>query len=715
LINMHMHWLTRLATRLVPVGIGILGLAGPAAAQLADTAWPMFQHDLKHTGRSTQLGPLYPLGAPAAGDVKTLTVGDKIKSQPVLGADGTIYVGSGWSFCAVTRDGGTGEMSVKWCTRQRADNSMSVSAAVDINGYTYFADRDNTMTAFDPLTGAIVCRYNHGFEGDIKTSPAIGPDGTIYFAPLQNLYGPGPLTATPPAPNCNYDDEKWHYVVGKYLGTSAPAVVQEGGDTIIYIGDTAGYVHKFKDGGTAATRLWKVPIGAKISASPVIGADGKILIGSSSGFYALNPGDGSTAWSFPTFGIADQTAALSPGGTTVYVGSKYSSKKSFYALDTATGALRWQFGPVTSNADVGAFPIVGADGVVYVALGLKVYAFSPTGVLLWSYQLDGYPINHPTIGGDATPTSSGTAILYVTSGGTGKLYAFTGARNASASNQKPIADAGGDQTVAPGQVVNFDAGNSPSRSHDPDGDPITYLWDFGDGTTATGQTASHTFWTAGDHVVTLVVNDGLVNSDPDTMTVHVTSSGGPTSITDDFNRGPSCTAATPCTVLGNNWQEGQGDLVIIADELRNAAIKTNHIAIRPDLTGTNLRAAADFASVNNNWGPRFGVVVRYQDANNYYLFYRQVGGTNALRISKIVNGAETILKSLAVTNVATNTFFRIQGDVVGQTLTLSLNGVAKISVADSTFSGGTVGILIGAGSSAVYQHRADNFSADVLP
>ena len=36
--------------------ICILLLVLPASAQLADTPWPMFQHDLQHTGRSPYLG-----------------------------------------------------------------------------------------------------------------------------------------------------------------------------------------------------------------------------------------------------------------------------------------------------------------------------------------------------------------------------------------------------------------------------------------------------------------------------------------------------------------------------------------------------------------------------------------------------------------------------------------------------------------------------------
>ena len=71
--------------------------------------------------------------------------------------------------------------------------------------------------------------------------------------------------------------------------------------------------------------------------------------------------------------------------------------------------------------------------------------------------------------------------------------------------------------ISIGQAVSFDA----SASSDPDGSIARYEWDFGDGTTASGVTVSHTYIRAGNYVVTLTVTDnqGAANSVSRTVTV----------------------------------------------------------------------------------------------------------------------------------------------------------------------------------------------------
>lgn len=69
-------------------------------------------------------------------------------------------------------------------------------------------------------------------------------------------------------------------------------------------------------------------------------------------------------------------------------------------------------------------------------------------------------------------------------------------------NHPPVAVVGGPYTSDSGSV-RFDG----SQSSDPDGDAITFAWDFGDGATGSGGTPSHTYAEDGDYNVSLVVKD----------------------------------------------------------------------------------------------------------------------------------------------------------------------------------------------------------------
>ncbi len=90
--------------------------------------------------------------------------------------------------------------------------------------------------------------------------------------------------------------------------------------------------------------------------------------------------------------------------------------------------------------------------------------------------------------------------------------------NGEEGNNVPVAEAGNNRSVRAGINLTF----SGVGSSDPDSDPLTYAWQFGDGATASGCTVNHTYNATGTYTVTLTVNDGT-DSDSDTCTVEVLS------------------------------------------------------------------------------------------------------------------------------------------------------------------------------------------------
>jgi polysaccharide biosynthesis protein PslG len=105
----------------------------------------------------------------------------------------------------------------------------------------------------------------------------------------------------------------------------------------------------------------------------------------------------------------------------------------------------------------------------------------------------------------------------------------------------PVASGAAPASGQRGALITFDAGGSS----DPDGDALSYQWDFRDGSTASGATAQHAFATAGHYDVLLTVSDSTGNATttvPIDITVPDSDGDG---VNDDSDMCPSQKAATP--------------------------------------------------------------------------------------------------------------------------------------------------------------------------
>jgi glucose/arabinose dehydrogenase len=95
----------------------------------------------------------------------------------------------------------------------------------------------------------------------------------------------------------------------------------------------------------------------------------------------------------------------------------------------------------------------------------------------------------------------------------------------STGNQQPKANASVDNAkgVDP-HTANF----SSAGSNDPDGDPLTYLWEFGDGTTSTEPNPTKTYTVKGTYTVELTVSDGTNTGEAVPLVIQV---GNPPQLT----------------------------------------------------------------------------------------------------------------------------------------------------------------------------------------
>lgn len=136
------------------------------------------------------------------------------------------------------------------------------------------------------------------------------------------------------------------------------------------------------------------------------------------------------------------------------------------------------------------------------------------------------------------PGWSESSTLALIISGTGKRVADSGDNvyyrapyfyaeyTSTAANQPPVAAF--NYTCA-GLGCSFDA----SGSSDPDGGIVNYAWDLGDGNSASGITASHSYAAAGSYNVVLSVTDDSGATDDATTAVSVSAPGGGTAAGND--------------------------------------------------------------------------------------------------------------------------------------------------------------------------------------
>ena len=182
---------------------------------------------------------------------------------------------------------------------------------------------------------------------------------------------------------------------------------------------------------------WRFPTKGQVLSSPAI-ADGTLYIGSSDHFlYALDASNGTLRWKFKTGGRITSSPAVSAG--LVYFGSFDSN---FYAVDAATGHLKWKFTTAGERRFAathlhGAEPAaetmpdpfdfylsspVVANGAVYFGSGdTNIYALDgATGALKWKFKTGDVVHSSPAISDGTLFAGSWDSYFYALDSTTGK-------------------------------------------------------------------------------------------------------------------------------------------------------------------------------------------------------------------------------------------------------------------------------------------------------
>ncbi len=150
-----------------------------------------------------------------------------------------------------------------------------------------------------------------------------------------------------------------------------------------------------------------------------------------------------------------------------------------------------------------------------------------------SYDPDGDPLQYWWIFGDGTVGAGAKPMhTYADVGdfevilevwdGILRTSSATTASIAQPTGGPPVARPGGPYNGTPSTPIAFDG----TGSTDPDGDALTFAWDFGDQAQGSGAQTAHAYASPGRYTATLTVSDGIYRVDG-SAPVSVTSTGGP--------------------------------------------------------------------------------------------------------------------------------------------------------------------------------------------
>ena len=336
---------------------------------LMESPWPMFRHDVHHTGRS----PYGKDGCTALLKWK-VPIGGVFLAQPVIDKNGIIYTGSEQLY-AIYPNG-----TVKW--------------TLDIDVWGIAIAKDGTIYAstwwkyFYAINPDGTIKWKCDLKDAACGDPVIGEDGTIYVGTTDPLVANGKFYAIYPNGTI-----KWSV---KIDGCSS-AVIHN--NTIYTDCHRDGYLYAiYANNGTIKWKSWEGAF--HTSFGPSVDEEGIIYYGSRNGYlYAFYP-NGTLKWKY-NIGSTYMPPVISENGT-LYI----ASGSKVYAFDR-NGTLLWKTKAYTANNLA-----IDKNGVIYGVGGHAVFALNPNGTLRWAWKTDEALLDGPTIREDGTIYVVGENCLY---------------------------------------------------------------------------------------------------------------------------------------------------------------------------------------------------------------------------------------------------------------------------------------------------------------
>ena len=383
-------------------------------------------------------------------------------------------------------------------------------------------------------------------------------------------------------------------------------------------------------------------------------------------------------------------AAFGPPGTPPTVLWPNGPSNGYIAASIADAAV---YPTVLSAARVTAH-YLAAGGLVGNQPPTASYTYIPTNL---SVAFDASASSDPdgtissyawTFGDGSTGTGVNPSHTYASAGSypvgltvtdnLGATGSTTRSVTVSAANQAPTASF----TAAPTNLsVAFDA----SASSDPDGTISSYAWTFGDGSTGTGVNPSHTYASAGSYPVGLTVTDNLGATGSTSQSVAVTS-GTAQVVTDTFTR--TVANGLGSADVGGAWTT-TGSTSLYAVNGSSAQLTISKVASGPSAflnsaSALNVTATVDvtLGSVPTGGGTYIALAARRIGTSDYRVKARFQPTSTSLQLTKLVNGAETVLSAATITGFVYNA-----GDTVHLELTAS--GSGSTSLAGKVWKAGT--------------------------